>query len=384
MTTDNTISYEGKTITCKAAVAWEAGKPMSIEDVEVAPPKANEVRIKITHSSICHSDSHVLAGNTPNTKFPIILGHESAGIVESVGEGVTAFSPGDHVIPLFLPDCGKCMFCKSGKTNLCLGLTSTWGRGLMEDGTTRFTCKGQEIYHFMGVSTFSQYSVVSAYSVTKVDHEAPLDRVCLLGCCIPTGVGAVQNTAKVFKGATVAVFGCGALGLSVIQGAKMAEAGEIIALDINPGKFDKAREFGATRVMNPLDYKEKIEDVLKREYNGGVDFSFDTSGGNVGVMNSAFECTTNGWGLSVVISVAKAGDTVSTIPFNMIRGKSWTGCFYGGVKGSDLGEYVKNYMEGKLMIDEYVTRNITLDTINEGFDDLHAGKCIRQIIPMHE
>ncbi|PVU96232.1 hypothetical protein BB559_002463 [Furculomyces boomerangus] len=375
--------FENKVITCRAAVAWEAGKPLSLEEIQVAPPKAGEVRIKITNTSLCHSDSFCLSGKDYNQHFPMILGHESAGIVESVGEGVTKVAPGDHVIPLYMPECGQCPFCLSGRTNICLAISQTQNVGLMPDGTTRFSCNGKQIHHFMGISSFSEYTVVSQLSVTKIDKEAPLDKMCLIGCCIPTGYGAATKTANVFKGASVAVFGCGALGLSVIQGAKACGASRIIAIDINPEKSKISSEFGATDFVNPLDHPDKkIEDVIRGMTFLGVDFSFDTSGGRIDVMNSAFECVTIGWGTAVIISLADAGERISTVPFNMITGKKWMGCAFGGEKGSDLNTYVQSYMKGTLKIDEYITKNISLDEINEGLDDLRRGKCIREVIIM--
>ncbi|OMJ28331.1 Alcohol dehydrogenase class-3 chain L [Smittium culicis] len=285
-------------------------------------------------------------------RFPMVMGHESCGVVESVGDNVTKVKPGD--VP----------------------------KGLMPDGTTRFSCKGVPLYHFMGISSFSEYTVVSQYSVSRIDVAAPLEKICLLGCCIPTGYGAVVNTAQVFKGATVAVFGCGALGISVIQGAVASQASRIFAIDINPKKFEISTEFGATECINPLNYpNQKIEDVIRSKTNGmGVDFSFDTSGGNVEVMNSAFDCVVPGWGKSIIISLADIGKRVSTLPINFIRGKSWMGTSFGGVKGSDLNDYAQKYIEGKLKIDEYIGGNITLEEINYGFESLRKGECIRQVI----
>ncbi|PVU94120.1 hypothetical protein BB559_003084 [Furculomyces boomerangus] len=373
--------FEGKTITCRAAVAWEPLKPLSIEEIQVEPPRAGEVRVRITHTSICHSDNYTLSGKDYSYQFPMILGHESAGIVESVGEGVTKTKPGDHVIPLYTADCGECRFCKSGRTNLCLSCVKTQPRGLMPDETSRFSCNGKTIYHFMGVSTLSEYTVLSQHSIAVINKEAPLDKVCLIGCCIPTGYGAVINTAKVEKGTSVAVFGCGALGMSAIQGAKACEASRIFAIDINPAKFKMAMEFGATDCINPLDYPDKkIEDVIKEKEMLGVDYSFDTSGGKVEVMNSAFECVKVGWGVAVIISLADAGDKISTSPYNFMNGKKWTGCAFGGEKGSNLNFYVEKYMKGEIKIDEYINKHITLDQINEGFDDLRHGRCIRQVV----
>ncbi|OMJ16036.1 Alcohol dehydrogenase class-3 chain L [Smittium culicis] len=312
----------------------------------------------------------------------MILGHESCGIVESVGEGVTKVKAGDTVIPLYMPECGECFFCKSGRTNLCIPIAESQAKGLMPDGTTRFSCKGKPIYHFMGTSSFSEYTVLSQFSVSRIDVVAPADKICLLGCCIPTGYGAVVNSAKVFSGASVAVFGCGALGISVIQGAVAAGASRIFAIDINPDKFKISTEFGATECINPLDYPNQlIEDVIKEKtYGLGVDFSFDTSGGRTDVMISAFNCVAFGWGKACIISLANAGEKVSALPIDMIKGKTWLGTAFGGVKGSQLNEYVQKYVDRKIKIDEYISGYITFDQINEGFESLRKGECIRKVI----
>ncbi|PVU94388.1 hypothetical protein BB561_002589 [Smittium simulii] len=371
---------EQGTIKCHAAVAWEAGKPLVIEEIEVQPPRAGEVRIKILYCSICHSDSYTLSGNDYAYRFPMILGHEASGIVESVGPGVTRVKPGDHVIPLYISECKECAFCLSGLTNLCLALNDTQYVGVLADGTSRFTCKGQTIYHFMGISGFSEYTVTSEYSVAKIDEDAPMDKACLIGCCIPTGYGAALNTAKVHKGSTCAVFGCGALGLSVIQGAKACGASKIFAIDINPQKFDMAVKFGATETINPLDTpNENIQDIICSKTLGGVDYSFDTSGGNVSVMKSALESTHSFGGVSVIISLADAGKKVEIDPRTLI-GKKWTGCAFGGERGSNLNNYVRLYKKGELKIDEYITKSIKLEEINNGFDDLKNGVSVREII----
>ncbi|OMH84012.1 Alcohol dehydrogenase class-3 chain L [Zancudomyces culisetae] len=376
--------FQGKTITCLAAVAWKAAEPLKIEQIQVAPPKAGEVRVKIINTSVCHTDAYTLSGGDPEGVFPSILGHEGAGIVESVGEGVTSVSEGDYVIPLYTPECRECKFCKSGKTNLCQKIRATQGKGLMPDGTSRFSSNGQTIYHYMGTSTFSQYTVVAEISVAKIDKSAPLDKVCLLGCGIPTGFGAVTNTAKVQKGDTVAVFGCGAIGLSVIQGAKFVEAGNIIAVDINPEKFKLAKEFGATTFVNPLDYPNKaIQDVIVEMTDGGVDFSFECSGGNTKIMRAALECCHKGWGESVIISVANGQDEISTRPFQLVTGRVWRGSAFGGVKGrTEIPNYVKMYQDGVLKIDEFITHHFNLEDINTGFKLQHDGVCIRPVIQM--
>ncbi|KAJ2776962.1 hypothetical protein H4R18_005401 [Coemansia javaensis] len=385
------MSFAGKPIKCKAAVAWEAGKPLSkyllqggqgVEEIEVAPPKAGEVRLKVVSTGICHTDAYTLSGKDAEGRFPCILGHEGGCIVESVGEGVTSVKAGDHVIPLYTPECGQCKFCRSGKTNLCSAIRETQGRGVMPDGTTRFTCRGKEVYHYMGTSTFSEYTVVCEIACAKVDPAARLDRVCLLGCGIPTGWGAVNYTAKVEAGATVAVFGCGAIGLSVIQGAVAAKAGRIVAIDVNPEKFEMARRFGATDFVNPRDFGDKpIQQVIVDEYDGGVDYSFECSGGNVEVMRAALECCHKGWGTSIIISVAASGQEVRTRPFMLVTGRVWKGSAFGGVKGrTQLPRFVEMYQAGQLNIDDYVTHTFDLADIAKGFEAMHAEYCIRPVI----
>ncbi|PVU95035.1 hypothetical protein BB560_005875 [Smittium megazygosporum] len=376
--------FEGKPIICKAAVAWAPGEPLKIEEVQVDPPKEGEVRIKIVATSICHTDAYTLSGKDPEGIFPCILGHEGAGIVESVGPNVTSVVPGDHVIPLYTPECRECKFCKSGKTNLCQKIRATQGKGLMPDSTSRFSCKGKTIFHYMGTSTFSQYTVAAEISVAKIDSSAPLDKVCLLGCGIPTGFGAVINTAKVAHGESVAVFGCGAIGLSVIQGAKFANAGKIVAIDINPEKFELAKQFGATDFVNPLDYPDRpIQEVLVENFDGGFDYTFECSGGNTKIMRAALESCHKGWGQSIIISVANAGEEISTRPFQLVTGRVWKGTAFGGVKGrTEIPLYIKMYNDGDLKIDEFITHHFNLDQINEGFHLQHIGKCIRPIVDL--
>ncbi|KAJ1927482.1 NAD/NADP dependent alcohol dehydrogenase [Tieghemiomyces parasiticus] len=379
------MSTEGKTITCKAAVAWEADKPLSIEEVEVAPPKAGEVRIKIFATGVCHTDTYTLSGKDPEGAFPVILGHEGGGVVESVGEGVTSVKPGDHVIPLYTPECRKCKFCKSGKTNLCSLVRETQGQGLMPDHTTRFTCKGQKIFHYMGCSTFSQYTVVLEISVAKVDPAAPLDKVCLLGCGVTTGYGAILNTAKVEKGASVAIFGMGGIGLAAVQGAVAAGASRIIAIDTNPKKFELARKFGATDCVNPKDYDKPIQQVLIDMTDGGLDYTIECTGGNTTVMRAALEACHKGWGVSVIVSVAGAGEEISTRPFQLVTGRVWKGTAFGGVKGrTELPGLVEKYMTGKLKIDEFVTDKVDLAHINDAFQAMHSGNCIRPVVYMED
>ncbi|WP_290537182.1 MULTISPECIES: S-(hydroxymethyl)glutathione dehydrogenase/class III alcohol dehydrogenase [Alcanivorax] len=364
----------------RAAVAWEAGKPLQIEEVEVAGPKAGEVLVQIVATGVCHTDAYTLSGKDPEGIFPSILGHEGAGIVQEVGEGVTSLKPGDHVIPLYTAECRKCKFCLSGKTNLCQAVRATQGQGLMPDSTSRFSLNGKLLHHYMGTSTFSEYTVVPEISLAKVSKEAPLDKICLLGCGVTTGIGAVLNTAKVEPGSTVAVFGLGGIGLSVIQGAVMAKAERIIAIDTNPAKETLARQFGATDFINPKDYNNSIQEVIVELTDGGVDYSFECIG-NVNVMRSALECCHKGWGESIIIGVAGAGEEISTRPFQLVTGRVWKGSAFGGVKGrTELPGYVDRYMKGEIKIDEFVTHTMGLDEINTAFDLLHEGKSIRSVI----
>ncbi|MBW3163240.1 S-(hydroxymethyl)glutathione dehydrogenase/class III alcohol dehydrogenase [Ferrimonas balearica] len=364
----------------KAAVAWGPGQPLSIETVDVAPPKAGEVRIKIIATGVCHTDAFTLSGDDPEGVFPAILGHEGSGIVESIGEGVTSVAVGDHVIPLYTPECGECKFCRSGKTNLCQKIRETQGKGLMPDGTTRFSKDGEPIYHYMGCSTFSEYTVLPEISLAKVNPAAPLEEVCLLGCGVTTGMGAVTNTANVQPGDTVAVFGLGGIGLSAIIGAAMAKAGRIIAIDINESKFELARKLGATDCINPKDYDKPIQEVIVEMTDGGVDFSFECIG-NVHVMRSALECCHKGWGESVIIGVAGAGQEISTRPFQLVTGRVWRGSAFGGVKGrSELPQYVERYLAGEFKLDDFITHTMGLDKINDAFDLMHQGKSIRSVI----
>jgi S-(hydroxymethyl)glutathione dehydrogenase/alcohol dehydrogenase len=364
----------------RAAVAWEAGKPLQIEEVDVAGPKAGEVLVQIVATGVCHTDAYTLSGKDPEGIFPSILGHEGAGIVQEVGEGVTSLKPGDHVIPLYTAECRQCKFCLSGKTNLCQAVRATQGQGLMPDSTSRFSLNGKRLHHYMGTSTFSEYTVVPEISLAKVSKEAPLDKICLLGCGVTTGIGAVLNTAKVEPGSTVAVFGLGGIGLSVIQGAVMAKAERIIAIDTNPAKETLARQFGATDFINPKDYNNSIQEVIVELTDGGVDYSFECIG-NVKVMRSALECCHKGWGESIIIGVAGAGEEISTRPFQLVTGRVWKGSAFGGVKGrTELPGYVDRYMNGDIKIDEFVTHTMGLDEINTAFDLLHEGKSIRSVI----
>ncbi len=367
-------------IRCKAAVAWAAGEPLSIEEIEVAPPQAGEVRVRIIATGVCHTDAFTLSGDDPEGIFPSVLGHEGGGIVESIGEGVTSVAVGDHVIPLYTPECGECKFCRSGKTNLCQKIRETQGKGLMPDGTTRFSQDGQPIHHYMGCSTFSEYTVLPEISLAKVNPEAPLEEVCLLGCGVTTGMGAVMNTAKVEEGATVAIFGLGGIGLSAIIGATMAKAGRIIAIDINESKFGLARQLGATDCVNPKDHDKPIQEVIVEMTDGGVDYSFECIG-NVNVMRSSLECCHKGWGESVVIGVAGAGQEISTRPFQLVTGRVWRGSAFGGVKGrSELPDYVERYLAGEFKLSDFITHTMPLEQINDAFELMHEGKSIRSVI----
>lgn len=364
----------------RAAVAWEAGKPLVIEEVDVAGPKAGEVLVQIVATGVCHTDAYTLSGKDPEGIFPSILGHEGAGIVQEVGEGVTSLKPGDHVIPLYTAECRQCKFCLSGKTNLCQAVRATQGQGLMPDSTSRFSMNGKMLHHYMGTSTFSEYTVVPEISLAKVSKEAPMDKICLLGCGVTTGIGAVLNTAKVEPGSTVAVFGLGGIGLSVIQGAVMAKAERIIAIDVNDSKETMARQFGATDFINPTQYSDPIQDVIVELTDGGVDYSFECIG-NVNVMRSALECCHKGWGESIIIGVAGAGEEISTRPFQLVTGRVWKGSAFGGVKGrTELPGYVDRYMKGEIKLDEFVTHTMGLEDINKAFDLMHEGKSIRSVI----
>ena len=367
-------------IKSRAAIAWAAGEPLSVEEIDVMPPQKGEVLVKIIATGVCHTDAFTLSGEDPEGIFPCILGHEGGGIVEQVGEGVETVAVGDHVIPLYTPECRECKFCKSGKTNLCQKIRETQGKGLMPDGTTRFFKDGKPIYHYMGCSTFSEYTVLPEIALAKVNKDAPLEEVCLLGCGVTTGMGAVKNTAKVQQGDTVAVFGLGGIGLAAIIGSKMAGASKIIAIDINEDKFDLAKKLGATDFVNPKKHEKPIQEVIVEMTDGGVDYSFECIG-NVNTMRSALECCHKGWGESVIIGVAGAGQEISTRPFQLVTGRVWRGTAFGGVRGrSELPDYVDRYMKGEFQLDDFITHTMGLKQINEAFDLLHAGKSIRSVI----
>ncbi len=364
----------------RAAVAWEAGKPLEIEEVDLEGPKEGEILLRVVATGVCHTDAFTQSGSDPEGLFPAILGHEGGAIVEEIGPGVTSVAVGDHVIPLYTPECGTCAFCRSGKTNLCQAVRATQGRGLMPDGTSRFSKGGKPIFHYMGTSTFAEYTVLPEIAAAKINKEAPLDKVCLLGCGITTGLGAVLNTAQVEPGASVAVFGLGGIGLSVIQGAVLAQAGRIVAVDLNPAKFEMARQLGATDFVNPADYDKPIQEVVVDLTDGGVDYSFECVG-NVGLMRAALECCHKGWGESIIIGVAGAGQEISTRPFQLVTGRVWRGTAFGGVKGrSQLPGYVDRYLKGEIKVDEMVTHTMGLNEINKAFDLMHSGESIRSVV----
>ncbi|WJG26828.1 S-(hydroxymethyl)glutathione dehydrogenase/class III alcohol dehydrogenase [Vibrio furnissii] len=371
---------QDKFIKSRAAVAWGPNQPLKMEEVDVMLPRKGEVLVRIVATGVCHTDAFTLSGDDPEGVFPAILGHEGGGIVDMVGEGVTSVAVGDHVIPLYTAECGECKFCKSGKTNLCSAVRATQGKGLMPDGTTRFYKDGEPIFHYMGCSTFSEYTVLPEISLAKVNKEAPLEEICLLGCGVTTGMGAVMNTAKVKEGDTVAIFGLGGIGLSAIIGARMAGASRIIGVDINESKFELAKQLGATDCINPQKFDQPIQDVIVEMTDGGVDFSFECIG-NVNVMRQALECCHKGWGESVIIGVAGAGQEISTRPFQLVTGRVWRGSAFGGVKGrSQLPGIVEQYMAGEFGLQEFITHTMPLEQINDAFDLMHKGESIRTVI----
>ena len=363
----------------RAAVALEAGKPLEIMEVNLDGPKAGEVLVEIKATGLCHTDEFTRSGADPEGLFPSILGHEGAGIVLEVGEGVTTLKPGDHVIPLYTPECRQCKSCLSGKTNLCTAIRATQGKGLMPDGTTRFSYKGQPIYHYMGCSTFSNFTVLPEIAVAKIRTDAPFDKACYVGCGVTTGVGAVVNTAQVQVGDNVVVFGLGGIGLNVIQGAKMAGADMIVGVDINDSKKEWGEKFGMTHFVNPKETADVVAHLVELT-DGGADYSFDCTG-NTDVMRQALECCHRGWGTSVIIGVAEAGKEISTRPFQLVTGRNWRGTAFGGAKGrTDVPKIVDWYMNGKIQIDPMITHVMKLDKINDAFDLMHAGESIRSVV----
>ena len=363
----------------RAAVAFEAKRPLEIVEVDLDGPKAGEVLVEIMATGICHTDAYTLDGLDSEGLFPSILGHEGAGIVREIGEGVTSVAVGDHVIPLYTPECGVCKSCRSGKTNLCTAIRTTQGKGVMPDGTSRFSYKGQTIFHYMGCSTFSNFTVLPEIAVAKIRPDAPFDKACYIGCGVTTGVGAVTNTAKVEAGANVVVFGLGGIGLNVIQGAKMVGANRIVGVDLNPAKEEWGRKFGMTDFVNPRDVPDVVAHIVEL-LDGGADYSFDCTG-NTDVMRQALECCHRGWGQSIIIGVAEAGKEISTRPFQLVTGRVWKGTAFGGAKGrTDVPKIVDMYMDGTIAIDLMITHVLNLDEINKGFDLMHAGESIRAVV----
>ncbi|AOY79532.1 S-(hydroxymethyl)glutathione dehydrogenase/class III alcohol dehydrogenase [Moorena producens JHB] len=364
----------------KAAVAFEAGKPLSIETVQVAEPKAGEVMVEIKATGVCHTDAYTLSGTDPEGLFPAILGHEGAGVVVEVGEGVTSVQVGDHVIPLYIPECRQCEYCLSGKTNLCQAIRNTQGRGLMPDGTSRFSVDGKMLHHYMGTSTFANYTVLPEIAVAKIRKDAPFDKVCYIGCGVTTGIGAVINTAKVQPGSRVVVFGLGGIGLNVIQGARMVGASQIVGVDINPNKQELAEKFGMTDFVNPNEIEGDLVPYIIDLTKGGADYSFECIG-NVKVMRQALECCHKGWGESIIIGVAGAGEEINTRPFQLVTGRVWRGTAFGGARGrTDVPKIVDWYMEGKINIDDMITHVMPLEQINDAFDLMHQGESIRSVV----
>ena len=363
----------------QAAIATGAGEPLAIDTVRLDGPREGEALVEIKATGVCHTDAYTLSGADPEGLFPAILGHEGAGVVVEVGPGVRSVAVGDHVIPLYTPECGACKFCASGKTNLCGAIRETQGRGVMPDGTSRFSRGGETILHYMGTSTFANYTVVPEIALAKIRADAPFDKVCYIGCGVTTGLGAVMNTAKVEAGASVAVFGLGGIGLNVIQGARMAGAERIIGVDVNPAKRELAGRFGMTDFLNPADVEDVTAAIIDMT-DGGVDYSFECIG-NVDVMRQALECCHKGWGESVIIGVAGAGQEISTRPFQLVTGRVWRGTAFGGAKGrTDVPKIVDWYMDGKVNIDDLITHTMPLADINTAFDLMHAGESIRSVV----
>jgi S-(hydroxymethyl)glutathione dehydrogenase / alcohol dehydrogenase len=364
----------------RAAVAHKAGTPLTIETVDLEGPRAGEVLVEIKATGICHTDAYTLSGADPEGLFPAILGHEGAGVVVDVGPGVTSLKKGDHVIPLYTPECRQCEYCLSQKTNLCQAIRATQGKGVMPDGTSRFSGGGKHILHYMGTSTFANYTVVPEIALAKIRVDAPFDKVCYIGCGVTTGIGAVINTARVEPGANVVVFGLGGIGLNVVQGARLAGANMIVGVDINPARRALAEEFGMTHFVNPKEVRGDLVPYLVDLTKGGADYSFECIG-NVDVMRQALECCHKGWGVSVIIGVAGAGQEIKTRPFQLVTGRVWKGTAFGGARGrTDVPKIVDWYMDGKIKIDPLITHTLKLDDINRGFDLMHEGKSIRSVV----
>ncbi|MGA0024036.1 MAG: S-(hydroxymethyl)glutathione dehydrogenase/class III alcohol dehydrogenase [Burkholderiales bacterium] len=364
----------------KAAVAHKAGAPLTIETVDLEGPKAGEVLVEIKATGICHTDEFTRSGADPEGLFPAILGHEGAGVVVDIGPGVTSLKKGDHVIPLYTPECRQCEYCLSGKTNLCQAIRVTQGQGVMPDGSSRFSVGGKKVFHYMGTSTFANYTVVPEIALAKIREDAPFDKVCYIGCGVTTGIGAVINTARVEPGANVVVFGLGGIGLNVIQGARLAGANMIVGVDLNPSRKALAEQFGMTHFVNPEEVKEDLVPYLVNLTKGGADYSFECIG-NVDVMRQALECCHKGWGVSVIIGVAGAGQEIKTRPFQLVTGRVWKGTAFGGAKGRrDVPKIVDWYMDGKINIDDLITHTLKLEDINKGFDLMHSGESIRSVV----
>jgi S-(hydroxymethyl)glutathione dehydrogenase / alcohol dehydrogenase len=367
-------------IRSRAAVAWAPGQPLEVTEIDVAPPHAGEVLLRVVATGVCHTDAYTLSGADPEGLFPAVLGHEGGAIVMEIGPGVTSVAVGDHVIPLYTPECGSCKFCRSGKTNLCQAIRTTQGQGVMPDGTSRLFKDGRMLHHYMGTSTFSEYTVLPEIAVAKINKAAPLEKVCLLGCGVTTGIGAVRHTAKVEPGSTVAVFGLGGIGLAVVIGAVMAGAARIIGIDVNPEKFAIARQLGATDCINPREFDAPIQQVILELTEGGVDYSFECIG-NVEVMRAALESCHKGWGESTIIGVAGAGEEISTRPFQLVTGRVWRGSAFGGVKGrSQLPGFVEEFQQGLIPLDSFITHTMGLEQINHAFELMQQGKSIRSVI----
>jgi S-(hydroxymethyl)glutathione dehydrogenase/alcohol dehydrogenase len=365
----------------RAAVAWEANKPLTIETINLEGPRAGEVLVEIMATGVCHTDAYTLSGLDSEGKFPAILGHEGAGIVREVGAGVTSVRPGDHVIPLYTPECRQCKTCLSQRSNLCTAIRSTQGQGLMPDATSRFRCDGETVFHYMGTSTFSNFTVLPEIAVAKVREDAPFDKICYIGCGVTTGIGAVIHTGKVWPGANVVVFGLGGIGLNVIQGARMVGADKIIGVDLNPAKIEMAKKFGMTHFVNPDEVgRDKVVEAIVDLTGGGADFSFECIG-NIHTMRQALECCHRGWGESIIIGVAPSGTEISTRPFQLVTGRVWKGSAFGGARGrTDVPKIVDWYMDGKINIDDLITHTMPLDEINTAFDLMHEGKSIRSVV----